>query len=263
MTQASWAQLTGLQAWWPVALVAARLFGLASVAPALGTPGLGARMRLILAGLLGLSLAPAVLRAGALSAEALPWPGLPAGVTSLLAEVVTGGALGLSAALIVAGARQAGEIVGFQAGLSPAALFDPEAGDWLTPLGHLYGAVAVATFLALDGPWVLVKSVIESYQVVPLGGLPLTEHLAAWAFARVGDALSLAIRAAAPPALAIALAGFAVGLLGRAAPSLQLVALALPVRFLVGLLTVGLGVATLAATFSNAWQDWAVAGLTE
>jgi flagellar biosynthetic protein FliR len=263
MTQANWAQIAGFQAWWPTALVAARLFGLASVAPVIGTPGLGPRMRIVLAGLVGLALAPAVLRTCALTADAAPWPGLPVGVTSLLAELVAGGALGMSAALIVAGARQAGEIVGFQAGLSPAALFDPEAGDWLTPLGHLYGAVAVATFLALDGPWVLVKAVIESYQVVPLGGLPLSDDLAAWAFARVGDALALAIRAAAPPALAIALAGIAVGLLGRAAPSLQLVALALPVRFLVGLMTVGLGVATLAATFASAWREWAVAGLTE
>ena len=52
-----------------------------------------------------------------------------------LVEVLVGAALGWSAALIVAGARQAGEVVGRQAGLSAAALFDPEAGDELTPAG--------------------------------------------------------------------------------------------------------------------------------
>ena len=69
-----------------------------------------------------------------------------------LVEGLGGAALGWSAALIVAGARQAGELVGLQAGLSPAALLDPEAAEELTPLGHLYGLVALAVFLALDGP---------------------------------------------------------------------------------------------------------------
>ena len=58
-------------------------------------------------------------------------------------------ALGFAASLVIAGARQAGEIVGGQAGLSAASLFDPDAGDDMTPLGHLYGLVALGTFLAL------------------------------------------------------------------------------------------------------------------
>ena len=82
-----------------------------------------------------------------------------------------GGLLGWSAALIVAAARQAGDLVAAQAGLSAAALFDPETGDELTALGHLYGLIALAVFLALDGPLVLVGALIESYRAVPAGGL--------------------------------------------------------------------------------------------
>ena len=63
-------------------------------------------------------------------------------------------------------------------------------------------------------------------------------------------------RAAAPPALALALAGVALGLLGRAAASLQLVALSLPVRSALGLVLVLLGMVTLAATLSIAWGGW-------
>ena len=76
---------------------------------------------------------------------------------ALLLEVLTGGVLGWSAALIVAGARLAGELVAAQAGLSTATLIDPETGEELTPLGRLYGWIALAVFLALDGPLVLVR----------------------------------------------------------------------------------------------------------
>ena len=171
-----------------------------------------------------------------------------------------GGGLGWSAALIVAGARQAGELVGSQAGLAPAALFNPEAGDEMTALGHLYGLVALGVFLALDGPLALVRALVESYRVIPPGGgvssLTLTEGTAALAFERVGEALALSLRAAAPVALALALAGVALGLLGRAAPSLQLLALAMPVRLALGLVLVLVGLAGLAATLAAAWGAW-------
>ena len=63
-------------------------------------------------------------------------------------------------------------------------------------------------------------------------------------------------RAAAPAALALALAGLALGLLGRAAPSLQLLSLAVPVRATLGLVLVVLGLAGVAATFAAAWTVW-------
>jgi flagellar biosynthesis protein FliR len=234
------------------ALVLARVLGLAWTAPALGTPGLGARFRLLLAALLGAVVLPLVgpsLAAGA-----------PAGWAALgracLVEGLVGAALGWSAALIVAGARQAGELVGLQAGLSPAALVDPDAAEELTALGHLYSLVALAVFLALDGPLALARALVESYRVLPAGGVVLSAETAQVAFGRVAAALELALRAAAPTALALVLAGMALGLLGRAAPSLPLMALSLPVRFGLGLALVVLGLAALAATLAAAWGNW-------
>src|ERR1700674_3264353 len=120
-----------------LALVLARVLGLAWTAPALATPGLGGRFRLALAALLSAVVLPVV---GPSLAAAAPteWAGVG---RACLVEGLVGAALGWSAALIVAGARQAGEVVGLQAGLSPAALLDPDAGEELTPLGHLYGLV--------------------------------------------------------------------------------------------------------------------------
>lgn len=231
-------------------LVAARVLGLVWTAPALALPALGWRFRLALGVSLAAILVPAVGR------EIVVPAGWEAVGQACLVELAVGAALGYSAALVVAGARQAGELVGSQAGLSPAALFDPDAGDDLTPLGHLYGLLALAVFLSLDGPIVLVKALVESYRVVPAGGARLSAETATLVFGRVGQALALALRAAAPPALALALAGLALGLLGRAAPSLQLVTLSLPIRWALGLLLVGLGLLGAIATLATAWNAW-------
>lgn len=233
-----------------VVLVLARVLGLAWTAPSLATSGLDWRFRVGLVALLGGIVVPVVADDVAAPAQ---WLDLG---RVCLAEAAIGAALGWSAALVVAGARQAGEIVGVQSGLSPAALFDPEAGEEMTPLGHLYGLLALATFLALDGPIVLVKALIESYQVMPAGTASLSVETVKPVFSQVGQALALTLRAAAPPALALCLAGTALGLLGRAAPSLQLVTLSLPIRSALGLLLVGLGLLTLISTLSAAWVAW-------
>ncbi len=145
-----------------------------------------------------------------------------------------------------------------QAGLlASAQLFDPESGDGLTPLGHLYGLVALGVFLALDGPTQLVLALAESYRVVPPGGSSPSPEVATWAFGQVGRSLALTLRAAAPPAFALTMSGLALGLLGRAA---ALAAtgprslLTLPVRTLLGLALAALGLITLVAMLNVAWQ---------
>lgn len=229
-------------------LVLARVLGLCWTAPTLAAPGLGGRARLILAATLTALIAPVIGR------EVQAPTGLWDLGVACVVEVVIGAGLGWAASLVIAGARQAGDVVGSQAGLSPAALFDPEIGDGLTPLGHLYGLVAMGVFLALDGPTQLVLGVAESYRVVPPGGSNPSPEVATWAFGQVARALGLTLRASAPPALALTMAGLALGLLGRAAPSLQLISVSFPVRTLLGLALAALGLVTLAATLGAAWQ---------
>jgi flagellar biosynthetic protein FliR len=240
----------------PWVLVLARVSGLCWTAPGFSTPGLGMRARMVLAVALTALIAPVVGPDLASPMDSWSLGG------ACVFELAIGAGLGWAGSLVIAGARQAGEVVGAQAGLSPAALFDPEAGDGLTPLGHLYGLMALGVFLALDGPTQLVLALAESFRVVPAGGLGSGSgmgsipgpEVASWAFGQVARALSLALRASAPPALALTLAGLALGLLGRAAPSLQLVSLSMPARTLIGLAMAALGLVTLAGTLAGAWQ---------
>ncbi len=241
-----WSWVTGQAGAW--ALVLARVLGLCLTAPVLAVPELDWRFRLALAAALGAVLAPI---AGSWTEPPATWSNAAwAGLSELLA----GGLIGWSAALVVAGARAAGDLDATQAGLATATLIDPDSGEVVNPLGRLYGLIALAVFLALDGPLLLVRALVESYQTVPAGRMLLSSETVTTAFAQVGRVLELALRAAAPPALALALAGIAVGWLGRAAPSLPFTALAQPLRSLIGIALVLLSVGALAATFAGAWS---------
>jgi flagellar biosynthetic protein FliR len=177
-----------------------------------------------------------------------------------LAESLVGMSLGIAASLVIAGARQAGDVVGAQLGLSAASLFDPEAGDGQTPLGHLYGLIALAVFLGLQGPLQLVGALIESYRTLPVGSVAFSEQSVSELFGRVGGALGLAVRAAAPAALAVLLAGVAVGWIARSASAVQIMTLALPIRVVAGLVVVLVSLGILIATLDSSWCDLLGAG---
>ena len=235
----------------PWVLVCARVAGLTWTAPGWASSGLPARFRLVLTLTLTGLVGPLAIRGLVVPRD------LPALVSALVVEAIIGAAMGATASLVIAGARQAGEIVGAQAGLAPASLLDPDAGDGLNVLGHLYGWVALGVFLSLNGPVELVRGVAASYAALPVGGAAgsiAAEELADGLFAAVARALALALRASCPPALALLVAGLALGLLGRAAPSLQLVSLSLPIRTALGLVLAALGLVALASTLGAAWE---------
>ncbi len=232
------------------ALVMARVSGLCLTAPGLAAPGLGWRLRIGLAVMLSVVLSPV------LGAQAVAPPELPGTAWALFAELLTGGLLGMMAGLIVAGACSAGELVGAQVGLSTSTLFDPESGEEQTAMGRLYGWMATAAFLAMDGPLALVRVLADSYTSIPAGSLALSPDSASLVFGQVGHALELALRAAAPPSVALVMASVVLGWLSRTAPSLPFLALSLPIRAVIGLLLVFLGLGSLLTAIAGAWGSF-------
>lgn len=237
---------------WPHAgvgcLVLARIAGVCWTAPGLTTSGLGWRLRLGLVFTLGILVVPIV-------APTVPLPpGPTAAAWAVASEFLAGAMLGWSGALILAGARQAGDVVSAQAGLSTSSLFDPETGDEATPLGHFHGLLALMVFLALDGPLVLVRALIRSYRDVPPGESLILAETATLAFGQLGQALELALRAAAPAAIALTLVGLVLAWLARTAPMLPFTALGLSIRSILGITLIGLGLTALATTIAHDWR---------
>jgi flagellar biosynthesis protein FliR len=232
------------------ALALARLFGLCLTAPAVAVPELDWRFRLGLGALLGASIVPIVTPMIVLPTG---WPGI---AQALLLELVTGGMLGWSAALILAGAQLAGELISAQMGLATAMLLDSETSEEPAPLGRLYVWIALVVFLALNGPFVLLRVLVESYDAIPAGQLLIADGAVTLVFGQVGRALELALQAAAPAALALTLANIVLCWLNRAAQSLPLITLALPLRSLLGIVLVLLSLATLAVALSGAWTAY-------
>jgi len=222
-----------------------------------GVSGAGPRARVAVAVLIALAATPL------LSAEIGPPPGLGAMGFRLIGEGLMGAGLGLTAGLIAGAARLAGSILAIGAGLSGPASLAPGAdgAGHESPLTTLGVWLALATFALLDGPMVLVRTLIESYRLQPtITDLAALERIAGESARLVGATLGLALRLAAPAALAMLAAQVAVGLGARAAPSISQFVVWLPARVALGLLLLTLSIPFVIRALILSWSRLSVQG---
>ena len=156
-------------------------------------------------------------------------------------EMIIGFAIGLGVAMIVGAAEAMGDLVAVQIGLSGAAALDPLTSNSVPVLGTFVSLFAVTLLLSFDAHLVMIDAVAQSLEILPIG-MPLNLESGLAVMAGWGTQLfALGVRFAAPIIATVLLANVALAVLGRAAPALNVLAVAFPIQ-------IGLGLLVLAAT---------------
>lgn len=205
--------------------------------------------------------APATVRAGLalgisvlLFARVTPLiPAVPdgmAGPQMLIAELLTGAALGWLTRLPAMALGMAGAIIATLLGLTSVLQPDPALGGQSTALARLFGLAAPVLILASGLYTLPLAALAGSYDVVGPGGVLPAGDMAEMFIKVAGSALGLALQLSAPFLLAGFVWQVAVGLLARVAPQLQAFAVAAPGQILGGLVLLGL----LASRILTTWE---------
>jgi flagellar biosynthetic protein FliR len=222
-------------------LTACRTGGVVLIAPVFSGRVVPAPMRTAVVVLLALLLQPTARAAAATTP--LITPG------SVLSETLIGLVIGLGAAVIVAAAESAGELLAAQIGLSGAAVVDPLSLQQSTALGQFMHLFALSLLLSTNGHLVMLDALAASVRQLPLGA-PID------ASAGLGEAVgtgahlfALGFRFAAPVVAVVLIANVALAVLSRAAPQLNILQLAFPVQILVGLSALIVSIPVLGAWF--------------
>ena len=230
-----------------MALACARASALAFTAAVWSEWAIGWRIRLLIAAALALLSAPWVrfdVQEGSI------------GIEQIVSELAVGAAIGLSSSLVIAAARLAGDLAGMQAGLAPDQWLQGESADPTaqgTAIGAIYGWIAISTYMAADGPLAMVQALAESYRVFPPSAGGLNPESALRLMSQLDVALVLGLKLSAPAVAALIMAGLAMGVVGRAAPLLSLLASTMPIRFLLGMVMILLSLSALMASLNDAW----------
>lgn len=187
--------------------------------------------------------------------------GFALGPGALASEMVVGLGIGFGAAVLLAGAELAGDVLAVQTGLSGANTLDPLTGMGTAVLGQLLSLFVMVLFLVTGGHLVLLDALAQSFQVIPAGvGIDVTAG--AWEIGQIFGLLFVqGLRFAAPIIAAVSIGYVALGVLARTSPQLNMLAVAFPLQIGLGFFMLA-GALPLAATFYANWPEH-VSGLAE
>lgn len=182
-------------------------------------------------------------------------------------EMLLGFLLAYLALLMFAAAQFAGQLVDIQVGFGIANVIDPLSSAQVTLLGQVQYLAALFVFLLLDGHHLLLAGLAGTFGAAPLGA-PLSGAGAApflFVVQRGGRLMFvLAAQIAAPALTALFLTNFALGLISRTLPQMNIFLVGMPVNIFVGLLALAASLSIFTAVWRGAIGDLEgqIAGLT-
>lgn len=240
-----------LDAWlvafiWPFT----RILGLIATAPVTGRPQFPNRVKIGLAILISIVIAPGL--------PAIPRidPASWAGLFMLANELAIGVALGFLMRLVFSAVEMAADLMSLQMGLGFAQFYDVSAAAQVPVLGRFFGLAAALTFLAIDGHLLLFAVLSESFTTLPIGGGSsgvFWKTLASFGGNLVFSALSLAL----PVIAALLITNLALGVLTRAAPQLNIFAVGFPITLMIGIVAAIFSISYLLPIFEHMIRDTA------
>lgn len=221
--------------WGPFFLPSLRVAVVLAMTPVLYAMPVPNRVRLLVVMALSWVLAQAL-------APSAPPP--PAGVGGLLqmamAELALGATMALGVLLAFAAFSLAGNLLDVQIGFGIAQVFDPVGNRAAPLLVSAFNYVAVIGFMAADGHHLLLRALAYSFDVFPPGGGWQPADMAAPVFRQASGLFLLGLALAAPVVFCILLVEFALGLISRNLPQINMLVLGIPVKIVVGLAVLSL-----------------------
>ncbi|WP_380874086.1 flagellar biosynthetic protein FliR [Sphingomonas sp. DBB INV C78] len=174
----------------------------------------------------------------------------------IIAEAMVGIGMGMIIRMLFHAAAMAGSIVSMQVGLSSALIADPSMGGQSPLLARFVSVAAVVTCMALGVHHLWIASIVQSYAIFPVGGLPPAEDFARLAMTTVGQSMGLALSLAAPLLVYGILFNVALGLAARMAPAIQVFFITQPLNILLGLSLFAVVIGTMLTTFAQAMASF-------
>ncbi len=223
-------------------LVLFRIGGLFLMAPFFAGASIPQRLKVLLAAGIAICVAPLLGDQGPRALVALQEP-LSAALT-VISEIAIGAVVGFLLSVVVATVQTAGQLVAHDVGMTIANIIDPLSNRQISIVGQLLATLAIVIFLLLDLHHQLMRMVVESFRLLPIGSVAWksVESLGAplERVARVEGRFlfETATQLAVPVTIVLVLVTVAMGFLARAVPEINVFIIGFAVRIMVGFFVV-------------------------
>jgi len=228
---------------WPFLRIGAMLIAV----PVLSIDAVSVRIRVILTLALTLMIYPLV-----------DWPTIDpvsaAGLSEIFNQILIGVLMGFFLQIVTAAVVLAGQAIANSMGLAMATMLDPGIGT-VPLMSQFLLILATLIFLGVGGHILMIGILLRSFETFPVGVAFITganfAALVEWSAMIFLGGMLMAL----PVLVALLLVNIGVGVMTRAAPSLNIFAVGFPVFFLTGYAVLILSMAGIGARIQWLWME--------
>ena len=213
-------------------LIFSRVGAAMMVLPIFGSGTVSPRIRLLLSLVFALVMMPVVY--GLL--PVIPTAPIPLAIL-LVKEVLIGIFIGTIAQTIITAVNMAGMIVSHTMSLSSAVIFNPAASQQATLIGTMLTMLAIVMMFTTDLHHLLILAVANSYTFFSPTESLLIGDMAQMLTETLNHAFQVGLQFAAPFVIVSLGIYFAMALIARLVPQIQIFFLAIPLQIIIGLTT--------------------------
>ena len=236
---------------WTFLCVLSRTGPLLAMMPPLQGSSIPNRVKVLLALSIAMAVTPLVM------ASSTELPGHLIGIAiGLSKELLLGVLYGTSVMMIVTSLQIGGQVISSLASMDVAQAADPTTQETVTVISQMFSWVAMALFLTLGGHRVVLGACLDSFQLYPAGGILAEENWLLHLPDLLLHSVSVGMRAAAPPAIALLLANFVTALIGRTLPQLNIMAIGFSLNVTIMILVLAMSIASIGWVFQNELVEW-------
>jgi flagellar biosynthetic protein FliR len=158
--------------------------------------------------------------------------------TIILKEVVVGLLLGVITEFCVQIIFYAGAIIDMDTGLSMAQIMDPTTNIQVGIFGNLYYYVLLLLLLVTGLHRYLIQAIVETFKVIPLGGVVFSASIYDTILGFVGDYFVIGFRIALPVFCVTLLLNIILAILARVSPQMNMFVVGMQLKIFAGIFAV-------------------------
>ena len=145
-------------------------------------------------------------------------------------ELAAGLLIGFAVMTLFMGIQVAGELIGLQAGLAMAQIFDPSSSRQISIISEFQFILSLMLFLAIDGHHLVINAIAGSFSLIPPGEITFSSTTVDRAIKFSINIFAIALKFGAPVIVTLFLTDVALGIIARTVPQMNVFIVGFPFK---------------------------------
>lgn len=158
----------------------------------------------------------------------------------IIREILLGASLAFCIQFVWAGIEIAASLVSFMMGFSIANVLSPQTNTQISIITEFESLFAILVFLAINGHYFVIRSLVESFQLIPVGSFVVNKGLVEFVVQLILVMFSVSVQILAPVIFALIITNIVFGVISRTMPQMNVLIASFPITITVALFLLGM-----------------------